>query len=372
MKNNDKSEYAKLKSKIYMRFCSLTAAALVVVFALYKLLWKDRGGDFVLDVLTRTGLSRETASNIYQQWFRNATDIIWIVSVAVIFLIMLRFFMSWFTKYFTSVNKGIDGLLADDSNKIILPPEMSATEETLNTVKSTLRRRAIEARESERGKNDMITYLAHDIRTPLTSVIGYLSLIDESDDMPEDEIRKYVGISLDKSRQLEKLVSEFFEITKYNLNQITLNRKNTDIYYMLLQLTDEFYPVLSKRGNSIELHADENLSGFVDAEKLARVFTNIIRNAAVYSYPDTVIEIDAYKREGKIIISFTNTGETIPAEKLKTIFEKFVRIDESRATNTGGAGLGLAIAKEIVTLHGGVITAASENEKTVFTVAVPD
>ena len=372
MKGKNKSEYAKLKSKIYTRFFALTAAAVIIVFVLYKLLWKNRGGDFVLNILLGIGLSRETASNIYQQWFRNATDIIWIAALALIFLIMLRFFMNWFTKYFTSINKGIDGLLVNDANKIILPPEMSATEETLNTVKTTLRQREREAREAERGKNDMITYLAHDIRTPLTSVVGYLSLIDESPDMTEAEIRKYVNISLDKSIQLEKLVNGFFEITKYSLNQIKLRRENTDIYYMLVQLADEFYPVLKKRGNSIELHADENLCGWVDAEKLARVFANIIKNAAAYSYPDTAITVDAEKRDGKIIVSFTNCGKTVPKEKIGTIFEKFTRIDESRGTDTGGAGLGLAIAKEIVTLHGGMITASSENEKTVFTVTIPD
>lgn len=371
MKNNDKSEYSRLKSKIYTRFSALTASAIVIVFALYKLLWQRRGGDVVLRVLLRMGLSRETAANIYQQYFRNATDIIWITAVTVIFLIMLRFFMNWFTRYFTSVNQGIDALLIEDGTEIQLPPEMSATEKTLNTVKRTLRQRKRAAYEAERRKNDLITYLAHDIHTPLTSVIGYISLLKESPDMPKDKAEVYLDITLDKSLQLEKLINEFFEITKYNLQEITLNKRDTDIYYMLLQLTDEFYPVLKKHGNIVELNADENLSGCVDAEKLARVFGNILRNAASYSYPDTAITINAQKTGGNIVISFSSKGKTVPKEKLEALFEKFFRLDESRATSTGSAGLGLAIAKEIVTLHKGRISAESENEITTFTVYLP-
>ncbi len=371
LKNKDRSEYSNLKSKIYARFFILTAAAIAIVFVLYRLLWKNRGGDVVLEILRKAGLSREAAGIIYQSYFRNATDIIWIAAVAFIFLIMLRFFLNWFTKYFTSINKGIDALLVEDDNKILLPPEMSSTEETLNTVKQTLRQRKLAANEAERKKNDLITYLAHDIHTPLTSIIGYISLLKESPDMPKSEAEAYLDITLDKSLQLEKLINEFFEITKYNLQEISLNKQDTDIYYMLLQLTDEFYPVLKQHGNSIELNADENLSGRVDAEMLARVFGNILRNAVSYSYPDTVININAARDYENIVISVSSRGRTIPKEKLKSIFEKFFRADESRTTNTGGAGLGLAIAKEIVTLHGGSIGAESENEITTFTVRIP-
>ena len=134
---------------------------------------------------------------------------------------------------------------------------------------------------------------------------------------------------------------------------------------------DEFYPVLKKHGNSIELNADENLSGRVDAEKLARVFGNILRNAVSYSYTDTPITISAAKNDENIVISVSSRGKTIPKEKLQSVFEKFFRADDARGTNTGGAGLGLAIAKEIVTLHGGEITAESENELTTFTVCIP-
>ncbi len=371
MKNNNNSEYARLKSKIYARFLTLTVAAVIIIFALYKLIWQYRGGNFVLKFLVGLGVSRDSAEKIYQHFFRNFTQIIWIISVAVIFLVMLRFFMNWFTKYFTSINRGIDALLIEDDAEIKLPPEMAATENTLNTAKRTLRKRKREALEAERRKNDMITYLAHDIHTPLTSVIGYLSLLKENPDLPADKAGAYLGISLDKALQLENLINEFFEITKYNLQQITLNKNETDLYYLLLQLSDEFYPVLSRRGNTIELNADEDLSGRVDADRLARVFGNIIRNAAAYSYPNSVITIDARRIEGNIVVAFTSRGKTIPNEKLGSVFEKFFRADDARSSATGGAGLGLAIAKDIVELHGGTVCAESENEITTFKVTLP-
>ena len=220
-------------------------------------------------------------------------------------------------------------------------------------------------------KNDLVAYLAHDLKTPLTSVIGYLSLLDEASDMPESQKAKFTHIALDKAYRLESLVNEFFEITRFNLQEIKLQRENIDLYYMLVQMMDEFYPILSAKGNTVTLQADESLSAYGDPVKLARVFNNILKNAAAYSTPDTEIQIVAKQDEEQVVVSIQNHGPTIPAEKLAVIFEKFYRMDEARTSNTGGAGLGLAIAKEIVLAHGGTITVQSINEMTTFTVSLP-
>lgn len=226
-------------------------------------------------------------------------------------------------------------------------------------------------REEAARKNDMITYLAHDLKTPLTSVLGYLSLLTEVPDMPAKQRARYVKIALDKAQRLEKLINEFFDITRYNLQQVELEEEEIDLSYMLVQMTDEFYPLLNAHGNTINLQTDENITIHGDPVKLARVFNNILKNAIAYSYQETVIEVWTERKEKEIRICFRNKGKTIPAGKLNLLFEKFFRLDEARATNTGGAGLGLAIAKEIVSLHGGVITAKSENERTTFCVALP-
>lgn len=220
-------------------------------------------------------------------------------------------------------------------------------------------------------KNDIIAYLAHDLKTPLTSVIGYLSLLNEAPDMPVEQKAKFVQISLDKAFRLEELINDFFEITRYNLHQITLEKTPTDIYYLLTQVIEEFYPVLTQHGNSAVLHADENMVINADAEKIARVFSNLLKNAASYSYPNSEIEISAVTMDRTVQITFRNRGRTIPAHKINAIFDKFYRLDESRASHSGGAGLGLAFAKEVVGLHKGTITAESKNDITDFIVCLP-
>lgn len=253
----------------------------------------------------------------------------------------------------------------------IFPKEYAEISAQMAELKSTMQRHEQILKDEASRKNDLITYLAHDLKTPLTSVIGYLSLLEEAPDMPQEQKAKYLHITLDKAQRLERLINEFFDITRYNLQEIYLEKERVDLYYMLVQMTDEFYPILSAHGNTIDLKADENLTVFADPERLARVFNNILKNAVAYSYPGTPITIQAGYLKGSICISIQNRGKTIPRQKLDSIFEKFFRLDDARSSNTGGAGLGLAIAREIVRLHGGTITAESDHEITSFRVQLP-
>lgn len=333
--------------------------------------WSNKGGDWIVSVVQYILKTDYYSSlNIYQQLFRNNEEIIWICAILVIFIWLFYFVLRWFTKYFDIVNQGIAALI-DDESVIDLPSEMSVIEQKLNTVRQTLKERKIETQLVEQKKNDLVMYLAHDIRTPLTSVIGYLNLIEEADDMPPEQRKKYVHITLSKAYRLENMVNEFFEITRYNLQQINLTKETIDLYYMLVQLTDEFSSALLEHGNTITLRADENLTVYGDPDKLARVFSNIIKNAIAYSFPNTEIIISAREIKDIIEISFENKGKTISSEKINTIFEKFYRLDEARMSNTGGSGLGLAIAKEIVILHKGTIVATSEDDTITFVVTLP-
>lgn len=245
------------------------------------------------------------------------------------------------------------------------------TKKKISRIKTEIQKNQQRLKEEQERKNDLITYLAHDLKTPLTSVIGYLSFLDEVPDMPPAQQLKYIHISLGKAKRLESLVNEFFEITRYNLQEIWLEKEEIDLYYMLVQMSDEFYPLLKNHGNTICLEVDENARVYGDSMKLARVFNNILKNAVTYSYPGTPIRILTQEDSAAIQILFQNKGKTIPAHRLETIFDKFFRLDESRASKTGGAGLGLAIAREIIASHGGTITAQSENEQTTFCVILP-
>ncbi len=253
----------------------------------------------------------------------------------------------------------------------VFPKEQAEISAQLSDIKSALLENERRLKEETTRKNDLIAYLAHDLKTPLTSVIGYLSLLNEAPDMPVEQRAKYTRITLDKAYRLEKMINEFFDITRYNLQEIALQKEPVDLYYLLVQLTDELLPVLEKNGNTVRLQADEALTVPGDPDKLARVFGNVLKNAAAYSYPDTEIVITAEEKEGAVTLRFSNRGRTIPQEKLNSLFEKFYRLDEARTSGTGGAGLGLAIAKEIVSLHGGRITAESIDETVTFTVTLP-
>ena len=221
-------------------------------------------------------------------------------------------------------------------------------------------------------KDDLVAYLAHDLKTPLTSVIGYLELLEGAPDMPIPQRAKYTHVALEKAYRLEHLISDFFEITRYNIHEILVEWEKIDLTYMLIQMKEEFYPVLNNGKNDLQLDVPEGITVSADREKLGRVLSNILKNAVAYSYPNSTITIKAEQTAKETLIVISNQGKTIPKQKLEHIFEKFYRLDEARNSNSGGAGLGLAIAKEIILAHGGSIQAESENEVTSFTVRLPN
>ena len=227
------------------------------------------------------------------------------------------------------------------------------------------------AREAEQRKNDLIVYLAHDLKTPLTSVIGYLTLLRDEPELSPAMRARYTGIALDKAERLEDLINEFFEITRFNLSHMELDRRPTDLTRMIEQVVSEFGPMLAEQNLTCRADLPPKLPCACDPDKLARVLDNLLRNACHYSTPGTEVTITAAAEGDTAVLTVENAGRTIPPEKLARIFEQFYRLDESRASRTGGAGLGLAIAKQIVELHGGAITAASADDHITFTVRLP-
>ena len=245
-------------------------------------------------------------------------------------------------------------------------------EGALNRVRDRERQQADALRDEARRKDDLVTYLAHDLKTPLASVVGYLSLLEEAPDLPVEQRARFTGIALDKAHRLDALIEEFFDITRFDFHDIVLTRGYVDLALMLAQVADEFYPILTDQGKHAEISAPEHLTVLIDGDKMARVFNNVMKNAIAYSYEGSTIRVHAEQVDGSVVIRFENQGDPIPAPKLSLIFEKFYRLDAARATNRGGAGLGLAIAKEIVTAHGGTIACESTPEHTVFTITLPE
>lgn len=273
--------------------------------------------------------------------------------------------------YLDEVITATQTVYEQNSRTIELSEPLREVEQQMNQIKMSILLSQKAVKEAEDKKNELVMYLAHDIRTPLTAVIGYLSLLEEAPDMPAEQKAKYVGIALDKAERLETLIKELFEITRYHTAAVQLKRGTVDLYALLAQVVDEFYPALSAKGNTVNISAEDKLNVTGDPEKLARVFSNLIKNAAAYSYTNTEIDISAKRKSKNAVVIFQNHGQTIPAEQLSNIFEKFNRLDEARLSDTGGVGLGLSIAKEIVNLHGGEIIAQSNNETVTFTITLP-
>jgi len=355
---------------MFVKIAVIMASAILVVFLLQNLA-RGRIGEVIVDVIQAIfGVRRYGALELYNRIIRGNLEYILLGTVAVFFLVLSRFLLSQFSKYFGEISDGLDVLVGENDCDIILSPEMFTMESKLKTIKQTLEEREQEARSAEQHKNDIVMYLAHDIKTPLTSVIGYLSLLDEAPDMLSGQKTKYISIALEKANRLEKLVDEFFEITRYSFQSPSLLKENIDLYYMLAQMTDEFYPLLAVKGKQTILHVPDNLTVCGDPDKLARVFNNILKNAAAYSPDNSVIDITAAITGDMVSIVFTNAG-SIPKEKLASVFDKFYRLDSARSSDTGGAGLGLAIAKEIVVSHNGRIYADSDGKQTSITVELP-
>ncbi|MDE6388484.1 MAG: HAMP domain-containing histidine kinase [Lachnospiraceae bacterium] len=346
--------------------------AVVGVYLLYNYVLRGNFANWVVDFLHHNFyISYENANRIYRYLLRNHIELIFAIAVTVLFLVIFRIYLNRFTEYFLEINSGMDALLQEDTKDISLSLELMGIEKKMNIIKHTLEKQRMDMRLTEQRKNDLVMYLAHDLKTPLASVIGYLNLLRDEEEISGELRTKYLSISLDKAERLEVLINEFFEIARFNYTDLVLQYGRIDLTRLLEQLVYEFKPMLKEKNLQCHLDAPHDLMQQCDADKMQRVFDNLLRNAVLYSYEGSTIEIAVTMQDDNVTVSFTNQGNTIPKEKLGRIFEQFYRLDAARSTATGGAGLGLAIAKEIVEAHGGSITAKSEDERSVFTVRIP-
>ena len=247
--------------------------------------------------------------------------------------------------------------------------EFSAMAANLNKMASDIRTLMDKEREAERTKNELITNVAHDLRTPLTSIIGYLELLAGNTKVPAEMEHKYIEIAYSKARRLEKLIEDLFGFTKLNYGKIAMHVGQLDIVKLLSQLLEEAYPNFVEKNLSYDLQSNVPAKTIsADGNLLARLFDNLIGNAIKYGADGKRVLVKIHAEDDTVTVSVTNYGYVIPADELPLLFNKFYRVEQSRSTTTGGTGLGLAIAKEIVDMHGGTISVSSDLNGTVFTV----
>lgn len=359
MKSN---KYAKrLTIKFVKKLIIISLIYTISFFAIYLFLYNLAQnvtwypGDILYVILT---------SIAYNQSFM---FFLWLIGIIIIFIILLMKSLSY-------IDKIIDAseiMVKNDATKVRLPEDLKDIEEKMNRLKKESQDNLQLAKENEQKKNDLIVYLAHDIKTPLTSVIGYLSILNDDKTLNAKQKKKYIDVALNKSYKLESLINELFEITKYNSQTIKINKSTINLTMLLEQVIDEFYPTTKSQNKQIVFNYNQEINIQGDSNQLARAFNNIIKNAVNYSYPNTNIIINIKEEIASIITTITNEGDTIKEQDLAKIFDKFYRTDASRNTKKGGSGLGLAIAKEIINLHKGTITVKSIKNKTEFIISLP-
>lgn len=364
--------YLVLKRKVFINMLVLVIVSLFGLIALYVLFGKGRTAETVVRIIWfMTDMSYEDALMFYHMNIRSNADVIIYFISAITFFVIFRLLLGWFTKYFGEINHGLDALINRDGKKIELSKEMRSMENKLNSVRETLEQQFDEIQQAEQKKDELVMYLAHDIRTPLTSVIGYLKLMEEMPGLSEEQRVKFLQITMEKAERLEVLINEFFDITRYGKQTIEISKDKIDLYYMLAQMVEEVFPALEEQGKHIKLHVPEDCGVHGDPDKLARVFQNLLKNAIAYSSPQSTITIGAMEDERDTTVWVSNQGTEVPRENFQHLFDKFYRIDDARQSYSGGAGLGLAIAKELVEMHGGTIEADGEGDIITFTVILP-
>lgn len=316
------------------------------------------------------------------------------------------------------VAEAVSAIYRDREAAVQLPRELKEMENQLNQIRIQAEADRQQAHETNQRKDDMLMYMAHDLKTPLTSVIGYLTLLNDEPDIPETTRQRYLGVVLKKALRLEELINGFFEITRFNFSHMILEKSYVNMSMMVNQILYEFQPVFAEKRLQFTFEAPEEVYVYCDVEKMERVYDNLFKNVANYSYTDTQIRVclsekipaetrqrmlegqeagqnivletaetgrkvmpgqteekqeaaGVRKASGGMRLIVENHGRTIPREKLEHLFEQFFRLDSSRDSHTGGSGLGLAVVKEIIQLHGGTVACESENEIIRFIVELP-
>lgn len=272
--------------------------------------------------------------NNFREFFYSITDlrtliipilIIWVIRTLVLLYRLLKKVFG----YIDEVGKATEDLVNKDVEYIELPDELEEIQKRMNHLKRESEKNEKLAKENEEKKDELIVYLAHDIKIPLTSMIGYLSILDEIDDMPKKKQKNYISIALDKSYRLEDLINELFDVARFNSEKIVLEKEELNLNLMLEQIIDDFYPTLREVNKSIKLNYDEPISINGDSDKLSRVFNNLIKNAISYSKEESEIVINLKKDNNNAIVEVINKGRQISKEKLSKIFEKFYRLDSA-------------------------------------------
>lgn len=275
-------------------------------------------------------------------------------------------------KYLEEISAGLQQIAGGDLAYVITKrsnDELGALADNINSMSRQLKEKIEAERKSERTKNELVTNVSHDLRTPLTSIIGYLGLLNEGKYENDEQAQSFLDIAHRKALRLKALIEALFEYTKLNCGDIGLKCEEVDISELIGQLIEENAPLFEQFEVTVKPTVPKwKILVLADGDKLVRVFDNLLTNAVKYGHEGKLVRVAVIDEGDWVAVKVVNYGESIPAEDLPHLFERFYRVEKSRSEETGGTGLGLAITKQIVDLHGGIVFAESSDEETVFTV----
>lgn len=337
----------------------------MITFGIYKL----------LQSYYRSNVKLEDPLTPIRYFMRNIGDI---NSFLVIFIPLAILFFFLLTKpyaaYFNSISKGIHHLANGDFKhrvRISSNDEFRAIAEELNIASAKLQEAVERGEFAENSKDQLVVNLAHDLRTPLTSVLGYFDWILKDNQLTAEQVRHYTTIAYTKSQRLEKLIDGLFEITRLSNGMLPVVKSEIDISGLLMQLNEELYPVFENNDVNARLNITPNLFIYGDGELLARVFENLLANAIRYGKDGQFVDVNCHLHDDQVVIQVINYGGYISPEDLPHIFDMYYTSDRARTHQEGGTGLGLFIAKNIVEQHDGIISVESNAVRTQFEVRLP-
>lgn len=292
-----------------------------------------------------------------------------------VFVLCFYYLIHDYMKYIRIIANGIKDIAQgnfDTEIPVRSLDEFGEMASYLNQMQENIKEIMERERVAEHTKNDLISSVAHDLRTPLTSIIGYLGWVREQPDLDERTRQKYLDIAYRKAQHLEQLTNELFGFVKLEHREMSIHVGILDIRQLLEQLLDECYPSFEKYGLENEfICQEERIMMEGDGNLLARLFENLLNNAVKYGKDGKLIRVELEKKIESAVIKVINYGYVIPEQEIGKLFRKFYRIEHSRSQDTGGTGLGLAIVEQIVQLHHGTISVKSDLQGTVFEVILP-
>ena len=355
-------------NSLHRRILAYGAASCLVTLAVELLLGFNM--PFILRILGQEALG----GGPFVQESRNETFqiVLMVIAGISVFLLCFLLLMNNLVIYVKEITRGIRQIADGDLSVQIDVrgnDELTSIATSLNEMTGKLEQLMDREREAERTKNELITSVAHDLRTPLTSILGYMEYLSMGQKLDEATREKYIHVVYLKAKRLQKLIEDLFSFTKLNYGKIAMKIGKVDIVMLLNQLLEDFYPSFEDKNLECEFSCAEN-SILIDADGnlLARLFDNLINNAIKYGAEGKLIRVEAQREHEQVIVRVINYGYVIPKEDLNRIFNKFYRVEQSRSENTGGTGLGLAIVKNIVDMHRGKISVKSSLDGTVFEV----